>query len=74
MPYRLYPNDSTSAPLNITAEVVLPIANASNALKSLYPKINENEYSVEFPSAYSTDMSEKPPVVVIKLNGNVCWI
>lgn len=74
MPYRLYPNDSTSIPLTVTAEIVLPVAQASDALKSLYPKINENEYSVEFPSAYSTDMSEKPPVVVIKQNGNVRWV
>lgn len=74
MPYKLYANASADTVMNITAEVVLPKANASDALKSLYPKISTGQTSLELPSAYSTDMNTAPAVVVIKQNGNTCWV
>ena len=71
LPYKLYTADN-STQNEITASLVIPIANASDAVKSLYPEISSNFLSL--PSVYSTRMTSNPPTVIIKQGSNTVWI
>ena len=71
LPYKLYTADN-STQNEITASLVIPIANASDAVKSLYPEISSNFLSL--PSVYSTRMTSNPPTVIIKQGSNIVWI
>lgn len=71
LPYKLYTNSSSVAS-EVTATLIIPKANASDALKTLYPRVDNN--SLSLPSAYSTEMTNWPPTIVIKQGTNVVWI
>lgn len=71
LPYKLYTADN-STQNEITASLVIPIVNASDAVKSLYPEISSNFLSL--PSVYSTRMTSNPPTVIIKQGSNTVWI
>lgn len=71
VPYKLYREGS--APLiQITCELIIPKESPSEALKSLYPKLDG--LSLILPSAYSTEMRDAPPTIIIKNNGQTVWI
>lgn len=71
VPYKLY-REGQSALVDITCELVIPKETPSEALQSLYPKLEDK--SLVLPSAYSTEMTDAPPTIIIKNGAEVVWI